>query len=386
MHADAALSEETRNRVFPGAAYSGEANLLVMPNLDAANIAYNMVKVLGDGLPVGPMLVGLKRPAHIVTESTTVLDLHEGRHRGPSNQLADRRQPTPWIAPVGAVRGAGRRERRIRCGHAIHRFRQRPAHLIVRTACGWLDPEPELAAIVRAVPTHPEAQPAGPVSCRQSLRSPAPREPAPRSARLPVVESTLGLGSQAMDFQERLNSLERQIRRLQIDYERFLSGALDQTPENSESALAILVRDLRLATHSAADGFRLSALEARFNSYREHFHKRVREREVGLRPPARALVEEPRIDPRKGVTVARQVDSDSAAVLFQGLYGQSRTPAVDLESFHRYLEKQVATLRQRTGCSSVRFRLVERDGKMTLRAKPVDPQGPSAKQRTSTPP
>jgi len=44
----------------------------VMPNLDAANITYNMVKVLGDGLPVGPMLMGLQKPAHVVTESTSV--------------------------------------------------------------------------------------------------------------------------------------------------------------------------------------------------------------------------------------------------------------------------------------------------------------------------
>jgi len=72
MHADAALSEETRNRIFPNAAFAGEANLLVMPNLDAANITYNMLKVLGKALPVGPMLMGLQKPAHVVTESTTV--------------------------------------------------------------------------------------------------------------------------------------------------------------------------------------------------------------------------------------------------------------------------------------------------------------------------
>jgi len=72
MHADAALSEETRSRIFPNAAYSGGANLLVMPNLDAANITYNMVKVMADGIPVGPILMGLKNPAHVVTESITV--------------------------------------------------------------------------------------------------------------------------------------------------------------------------------------------------------------------------------------------------------------------------------------------------------------------------
>ena len=72
MHADAALSEETRSRIFPNAAFSGSANLLVMPNLDAANITYNVMKVLGGALPVGPMLMGLNRPAHVVTDSTTV--------------------------------------------------------------------------------------------------------------------------------------------------------------------------------------------------------------------------------------------------------------------------------------------------------------------------
>lgn len=72
MHADAALSEESRSQIFPNASFGGVANLMMLPNLDAANITYNMVKVLGNGVPVGPMLMGLKQPAHVVTESTTV--------------------------------------------------------------------------------------------------------------------------------------------------------------------------------------------------------------------------------------------------------------------------------------------------------------------------
>ncbi len=72
MQADAAVSNEIRERVFPKSLYQGSANLLVMPNLDASNIAYNMVKVLGDGLPVGPMLVGMKQPVHVLTDSVTV--------------------------------------------------------------------------------------------------------------------------------------------------------------------------------------------------------------------------------------------------------------------------------------------------------------------------
>ena len=72
MHADAAVDESVRDRLFPNSAYKGAANLMVLPDLDAANIAYNMVKVFGDGVPVGPMLVGMNKPAHVLTEAVTV--------------------------------------------------------------------------------------------------------------------------------------------------------------------------------------------------------------------------------------------------------------------------------------------------------------------------
>ena len=71
MHADAALSEEIRQRIFPNSRLKGTANLLVLPTLDAGNIAMNMVKILGEGLPVGPLLLGARRPAHILTPSVT---------------------------------------------------------------------------------------------------------------------------------------------------------------------------------------------------------------------------------------------------------------------------------------------------------------------------
>ena len=71
MQADAALDEVIRNRVFPNSRLSGPANLLIMPNLDAANIAFNLVKSVGEGLPVGPILVGAKAPTHILASSVT---------------------------------------------------------------------------------------------------------------------------------------------------------------------------------------------------------------------------------------------------------------------------------------------------------------------------
>ena len=71
MHADAALDEAVRQRIFPSSRLTGQANLLIMPNLDAANIAFNLVKALGEGLPVGPILIGTAAPAHILTPTVT---------------------------------------------------------------------------------------------------------------------------------------------------------------------------------------------------------------------------------------------------------------------------------------------------------------------------
>jgi malate dehydrogenase (oxaloacetate-decarboxylating)(NADP+) len=73
MHGDAALSEEIRRQVFPPSRLKGAANLLVMPTLDAANIAFNLLKTAaGDGLTVGPMLLGAARPVHVLTPTATV--------------------------------------------------------------------------------------------------------------------------------------------------------------------------------------------------------------------------------------------------------------------------------------------------------------------------
>ena len=73
MHGDAALSEEIRLSIFPRSCLKGEANLLIMPTVDAANIAFNLLKTAaGDGLTVGPMLLGAAKPVHILTPTATV--------------------------------------------------------------------------------------------------------------------------------------------------------------------------------------------------------------------------------------------------------------------------------------------------------------------------
>ena len=73
MHGDAALDPEIRQQVFPRSRLQGVANLLVMPTLDAANISFNLLKTEGgDGITVGPLLLGAAKPVHILTQTATV--------------------------------------------------------------------------------------------------------------------------------------------------------------------------------------------------------------------------------------------------------------------------------------------------------------------------
>jgi malate dehydrogenase (oxaloacetate-decarboxylating)(NADP+) len=73
MHGDAALSEEVRRGVLPDSTLTGSANLLICPNLDAANILFNVLKMTGaNGVTVGPILLGAAKPAHVLTPSATV--------------------------------------------------------------------------------------------------------------------------------------------------------------------------------------------------------------------------------------------------------------------------------------------------------------------------
>ncbi|WP_054619696.1 NADP-dependent malic enzyme [Oryzomicrobium terrae] len=73
MHGDSALSEEIRHQSDPESPLKGEANVLVMPNLDAANISYNLLKMTGgEGVTIGPILLGAARPVHVLTATATV--------------------------------------------------------------------------------------------------------------------------------------------------------------------------------------------------------------------------------------------------------------------------------------------------------------------------
>ena len=71
MQADSALSLVARDRVITDSRISGQANVLIFPNLDAGNTALQLTRVIADALPVGPILIGPAKPAHVLTPSVT---------------------------------------------------------------------------------------------------------------------------------------------------------------------------------------------------------------------------------------------------------------------------------------------------------------------------
>ncbi|NLB57046.1 MAG: NADP-dependent malic enzyme, partial [Gammaproteobacteria bacterium] len=71
MQGDTAWDEVLRKRMMPNTTLNGRANLFVLPNIDAANITYNMVRVMTDGAALGPILMGVAAPVHIMTPTAT---------------------------------------------------------------------------------------------------------------------------------------------------------------------------------------------------------------------------------------------------------------------------------------------------------------------------
>jgi hypothetical protein len=198
-----------------------------------------------------------------------------------------------------------------------------------------------------------------------------PGAPAPPQAVRKAPEAV----RKAPALGETFDQLSRDIRQLQIDSERFFNGGLPVPPEELRNRIQTQIRNLRnLKITSALDSFRLGDLEARFNSYNELFNRRLREREEGRRPGLVPVAhpERRRYDAREGITLGASFDSEAVEALYQGLASRPGDgPKFDLDSFEKYLARQIAALREKTGCDQVQFRLAEEDGKLKLKARPV---------------
>lgn len=215
--------------------------------------------------------------------------------------------------------------------------------------------------------------PRRPYRSGQAPGQPNPQAPGKRpGAAAPVPVQ--GPARKGPPVSESLDQLQRDIRQLQIDFERFFNGGLPLPPEELRNRIQAQLRNLRNTNITAAvDSFRLNDLEARYNSYNEMFNRRLRDIEEGRTPhKVFAFVEKPRFDPRGGIVFGSEIDSEAAEALYRGLAsGPGDGPKFDLDSFQTYLRRQTEAIRQKTGCDEVQFRVAEEDGKLKLKARPV---------------
>jgi hypothetical protein len=186
-----------------------------------------------------------------------------------------------------------------------------------------------------------------------------------------------------MSIEQRIDRLEGRIHRLQVDFERFFNGDLAAPPESLRTEILADLRGLRSVNlQTPVDTFRLAQLEARFASYSELFNRRVREREEG-RERLRAASEPRGPDPAAGVVVGGRLSTEAVEALYRGLVAGPGGARFDIASFRAYLERQLATIRARTGCAEVQFRLISDDGKTRLKAKPLGGVAAPAVGRTT---
>lgn len=198
----------------------------------------------------------------------------------------------------------------------------------------------------------------------QPQRPGAPAGPAPASGR-----------RQIPGLSEAFDRLGRDINQLRVDFERFFNGALPFPPEELRGRVQAQIRQFRgMNLLAAVDNFRLADLEARFNSYNELFNRRLRDIEEGRHQAPRPVAAPAprRFDPETGIVFGDRIDPEAVQALYQGLAtAPGEGPRFDLDSFQTYLAKQMAAIRDKTGCSQVQFRLAAEDGKVKLKARPV---------------
>ena len=208
-------------------------------------------------------------------------------------------------------------------------------------------------------------------------RPAAPGRP-PAPAQKPTPAQAARAAEEELDA--RFDRVERRIEKLKVEYHRFFAGDLEQPPTALRDEIEGELRKLRaMNMRRSVDGFRFGALEARFNSYGEMFGRRLRHLEEGKVAPrhsSRAAAEGKRHDADAGIVVGTGIENDAVEALFQGLVARNpRGANMDLDTFRGYLQKQVAQIRDKTGCAAVQFRVVDEEGKVKLKAKPVGAAG-----------
>lgn len=176
-----------------------------------------------------------------------------------------------------------------------------------------------------------------------------------------------------MKFDAQITSLEQEIRLLRIEFDRFLAGAVRLPPEELRSIIRKQIRKMRNARlRSSIERFRLSTLEASFNTLCELHGRRLREVESGKIVRPKVAEQGPALDATRGFQIGAKPNRLAVEALYDKLYGSNgRGNKADFDSFETLVTKQVAMLREKTGCNKVHLRVAREGDTLKLKAKPV---------------
>ena len=220
---------------------------------------------------------------------------------------------------------------------------------------------------------------AGPAGAARPGAPLAGARPAVAGRQVPPAQAARAAEEELLD--PRFDRLDRRIQRLKVEYNRFFAGDTPHPPQALRDEIDAEMRRLRaINMRRSVDGFRFSALEAQLSSYSEMYARRQRAMEEGRVAPRRPShpAMKPVHDVDLGVVLHPRLDGDAVEALFQGLIERNRkAPTMDLDTFRNYLQRQMAQIRDKTGCEAVQFRVVTEEGKVKLKAKPVGTAGAS---------
>ena len=175
-----------------------------------------------------------------------------------------------------------------------------------------------------------------------------------------------------MAGQDAIERLHNALERLRIEYERFFAGAIPVPPESERERIKAQIRRLRGKRFpSAVEQFRLTGLEARFNSFNELFNRRMRDHESARNQRAAAKAAEDLREAAEGVVVEETASEETLDSLYQALYPEDGGQRPDMKTFRSFLDAQTEKIRLETGCEEVRFRIADEGGRPRLKAKPI---------------
>ncbi|MEZ5332939.1 MAG: hypothetical protein R2991_13025 [Thermoanaerobaculia bacterium] len=173
-----------------------------------------------------------------------------------------------------------------------------------------------------------------------------------------------------MNHTAAIEQLERDLRQLHVDFNRYFAGGLDLPPETFRDQIGRRIRRLRAqGVSGVAERFRLNAVTDRFNALSELFNRRLREEQEG---PTRATGDGETVpDVRNGVLIEGRLPQHTARALYDAVYAGREQPRSGFPGFRDHLLGQIETIQIRTGCRGVKLRVEHDEDRPRLKAQPI---------------